>query len=75
MPEGKIIYWFEHVDMARAKAVVGRRACIMGDVPMSLLSTGTADQVREYCKNLIETAGNRGGFILSSAANLDDTRL
>ncbi len=75
VPEGKIIYWFEHVDMARAKAVVGRRACIMGDVPMSLLSTGTADQVREYCKNLIETAGNRGGFILSSAANLDDTRL
>jgi hypothetical protein len=75
IPEGKIIYWFEHVDMAKAKAILGRKACIMGDVPMSLLSTGTVDQVKEYCKRLIDTAGKDGGFIMSSAANLDDAKL
>ena len=47
----------------------------MGDVPMSLLSTGTVDQVKEYCKKLIDTAGKDGGFIMSSAANLDDAKL
>jgi uroporphyrinogen-III decarboxylase len=75
IPEGKVVYWFEHVDMAKAKAVVGRKACIMGDVPMSLLSTGTVAQVKEYCKKLIDTAGKDGGFIMSSAANLDDAKL
>jgi uroporphyrinogen-III decarboxylase len=74
VPAGKIIYWFEHVDMAKAKAILGRKVCIMGDVPMSLLSTGTVDQVKEYCKNLIDTAGKDGGFIMSSAANLDDVK-
>ncbi|MDM7995016.1 MAG: uroporphyrinogen decarboxylase family protein [Acidobacteriota bacterium] len=74
VPEGKILYWFEHVDMAKAKTVVGQRACIMGDVPMSLLSTGTVDQVKEYCRTLLDTAGRDGGFILSSAANLDDAK-
>jgi len=75
IPEGKIVYWFEHVDIAKAKAIVGQRACIMGDVPMSLLSTGTVDQVKEYCKRLIDTAGENGGFIMSSAANLDDAKV
>jgi hypothetical protein len=74
VPEGKIIYWFEHVDMAKAKSILGGKVCIMGDVPMSLLSTGTVVQVKEYCKRLIATAGKDGGFILSSAANLDDAK-
>jgi uroporphyrinogen-III decarboxylase len=74
VPEGKIIYWFEHVDMAKAKAILGKRVCLMGDVPMSLLSTGSVDQVKEYCKTLLDTAGKDGGFILSSAANMDDAR-
>ncbi len=74
VPEGKVVYWFEHVDMVKAKAILGRKVCIMGDVPMSLLATGTVDQVKEYCKKLIDTAGRDGGFIMSSAANLDDAK-
>jgi hypothetical protein len=74
VPEGKIIYWFEHVDMAKAKAILGERVCLMGDVPMSLLATGTVAQVKEYCQRLMHTAGKDGGFILSSAANLDDAK-
>jgi len=74
VPEGKVLYWFEHVDMARAKKIFGGKTCIMGDVPMSLLSTGTPDQIKAYCKKLIDTAGKDGGFIMSSAANLDDAK-
>ncbi len=74
VPEGRIVYWFEHVDMTRARQIVGRKACIMGDVPMSLLSTGTVDQIKGYCKKLIDAAGKDGGFIMSSAANLDDAK-
>jgi len=37
VPEGKIIYWFKHVDMAKAKEIIGHKTCIMGNVPMSIL--------------------------------------
>ena len=43
-------------------------------MPMSLLSTGTVDQVKGYCKKLIDTVAKDGGFIMSSAANLDDAK-
>jgi uroporphyrinogen-III decarboxylase len=47
----------------------------MGNVPMSLLATGTTDQVREYCRTLLDSAGRDGGFIMSSAAVLENARV
>jgi uroporphyrinogen-III decarboxylase len=61
--------------MPRAKKILGDRVCIMGNVPMSLLSTGTPDQVKEYCKKLLDSVGTDGGFIMSSAAVLDDAKV
>jgi len=75
VPEGKIIYWFENVDMAKAKKILGDRVCIMGNVPMSLLATGSADQVKDYCRTLLNAVGTDGGFIMSSAAVLDDAKV
>ena len=37
---------------------------------MDLLCTGTPDDVRSYCKELIDGAGVNGGFILSSGAGM-----
>ena len=74
VPEGKIIYWFENVGMVKAKAILGGKACIMGNVPMSLLATGTVAQVKEHCRKLVDAVGRNGGYIMSSAAVLDDAR-
>ena len=60
--------------MARAKEILGRTACIVGNVPLSLLNTGTVDEVREYCKNLIDVAGKDGGFILASGGVIDKAK-
>ena len=60
VPPRKIWYWFEHVDMVKAKEVLGGKVCIGGNVPLSLLTTGTPDQVKEYCKMLIDTVGKDG---------------
>jgi uroporphyrinogen-III decarboxylase len=38
----------------------------MGDVPPSLLSLGTQEEVIEYCEKLIDVVGKGGGFILST---------
>jgi uroporphyrinogen-III decarboxylase len=49
-------------------------SCIAGNVPLDLLCTGTPDDVKDYCKNLIDTAGKDGGFILSSGAGLQGSK-
>lgn len=37
----------------------------MGNVPTSLLVTGSPDEVKTYCKRLIQTAGKGGGYIMA----------
>ena len=71
LPEGSVIWYFDQTDMARAKEVLGNISCLMGNVPTSLLCTGTPDAVKKYCRRLIETAGRGGGFILAGGAMVD----
>jgi uroporphyrinogen-III decarboxylase len=75
VPPGKVCYWFERVDMANAKETLKGTACICGNVPLSLLATGTPDQVKDYCSKLIDTMGRDGGFIMGPAGSTDDSKL
>jgi uroporphyrinogen-III decarboxylase len=74
VPKGMTIWWFELTDMARVKETVGKVSCIAGNVPLSLLCTGTEVEVKDYCKKLIDTAGKDGGFILSSSAGMEGAK-
>jgi uroporphyrinogen-III decarboxylase len=71
LPKEAVTWWFDQTDMARAKKVLGDKACIIGNVPTSLLMTGTPQEVKEHCRNLIEICGPGGGYILSGGANID----
>jgi uroporphyrinogen-III decarboxylase len=71
LPRGKVIWYFDRTDMFRAKKILGDTACISGNVPASLLITGTAKEVKEYCRKLIEVCGEGGGFILTGGASID----
>ncbi|HSW39105.1 MAG TPA: uroporphyrinogen decarboxylase family protein, partial [Acidobacteriota bacterium] len=71
LPAGKVIWHFDRTDMFRAKKILGDNACIAGNVPASLLCTGTAGEVKEYCRRLIEFCGEGGGFILTGGASID----
>jgi uroporphyrinogen-III decarboxylase len=73
VPAGKCIYWFERTDMFRAKQVLGGRVCLQGNVPMSLLCTGTPEEVDAYCRRLIEEVGRDGGFILCAATGIPES--
>jgi uroporphyrinogen-III decarboxylase len=44
-------------------------------VPLSILATGTPDDVRQYCKHLMDTAGKEGGFIMDAATGLDNAKM
>ncbi|MCX7912736.1 MAG: hypothetical protein N2506_07260 [Dehalococcoidales bacterium] len=71
LPPRKVIWHFDQTDMFRAKKVLGDRACIAGNVPASLLRTGTPQAVKDYCRRLIEVCGEGGGFILTGGASID----
>src|SRR5208283_2134778 len=57
MPGASVIWYFESVDMSKAKEVVGVNQCIAGNIPSSVLCTGTPREVRERCRVLIEGCG------------------
>ena len=66
--KGDVLWYFDKTDMGMAKKAIGRNCCIMGNVPSSLLMTGTAAEVKEYSRKLIETCAPGGGYILSPGA-------
>jgi len=74
IPEGKAVYWFERTDIFKAKEVLGDTVCLRGNVPLSMLSAGTPDDVKEYCKKLIDVVGKGGGFIMDGSTVLDDAK-
>ncbi|MFC1920820.1 uroporphyrinogen decarboxylase family protein [Chloroflexota bacterium] len=72
IPAGKTVYWFEQTDVFKAKEVLGDRVCIRGNVPAPLLCTGTPQEVRDYCKKLIDIVGKGGGFIMDGGTGIPD---
>ncbi len=70
-PKSGVIWWFDQTDMAQAKKYLGNVACILGNVPTSVVKTGTVAQVKENCRKLIETCAPGGGYILAGGASLD----
>ncbi len=61
-------------DMADAKKTLGKNACLLGNVPSSLLNLGTPQDVRDYVKRLVEVAGKDGGLIVSNGAFFDEAK-
>ncbi len=74
IPAGKACYAFEATDMVKAKEILGDTVCIRGNVPLSILVGGTTEDVRAYCKRLIDTVGKGGGYIIDAATGLDDAK-
>jgi len=64
IPPGKAIYWFETVDIRKAKETLGDRVCFRGNVPGSMLYTGTPEQVKGYVRELIDVVGKGGGLMV-----------
>jgi len=74
IPKGKTMWMVDQTDMAKAKETLGKNACLIGNVPSSMLALSTSDEVKAYCKKLIDTVGKGGGFIMSNGAFFDEAK-
>ena len=55
--------------------ILGSKFCIQGNVPSSLIVTGTPADVKERCRKLIEDCGEGGGYILGPGCIPDKPKL
>jgi hypothetical protein len=72
LPRASCMWVFDRTDMAKAKAAVGDKLCIGGNVSSGLLLTGTAEEVKAYCKELIDVAGKGGGYLMCTGTAMDE---
>jgi len=65
---GSIIYHIDRGDPVEVHRVLGRKFCLCGGVPNTILAFSTADEVKAHCRKLIETVGGGGGYIMDASA-------
>ena len=74
LPKGKVIWAFDLTDMDKAKEILGDSACVGGNMPITLLNLGTPQDVKDYAKKLIDTAGKDGGYIMFNGAVIEEAK-
>jgi hypothetical protein len=73
-PKGKFAVRLDTTDIFKAKEILRDHCCIEGNVPSTLLQFGSAQEVKDYCKRLIDVVGKGGGFILSPRSTTDTAK-
>ncbi len=72
LPEGSIIYHCDRGDIFKIHEKLGHKFCISGGVPNYLLAYRTPDEVRAYCKKIIDGVARHGGYIMDASAIVQD---
>lgn len=72
LPPGSIVYHVDKGDIFKVHRVLGDRFAISGGLPNDLLALGTPEEVRAYCKRLIDEVARDGGYIMDAGAIIQD---
>jgi hypothetical protein len=68
LPDKSIVYHVDRGDIFRVHKEIGHKFCISGGIPNFLLSYGTPQEVRDYCKKVIDGVARDGGYIMDASA-------
>jgi hypothetical protein len=75
LPERSIVYHVDKGDIFEVAKMLGEKFCISGGIPNDLLAFGKPDDVREFCKKVIDGVARDGGYIMDASAIMqDDTK-
>jgi uroporphyrinogen-III decarboxylase len=72
LPPGKVVGKFDIMDRKLFKKEVADVMCFWGNVPSSMLCTGTPEQVKTDVKELIDLFKDTGGLIIDATNGLPD---
>jgi hypothetical protein len=68
LPDKAIVYHVDMGDIFEVHRKIGHKFCISGGIPNYLLATGTPEEVRDYCKKVIDGVAGDGGYIMDASA-------
>ncbi|HXK94588.1 MAG TPA: uroporphyrinogen decarboxylase family protein [bacterium] len=72
LPDQSIIFHVDRGDIFKANEILGHKFCLSGGIPNELLALGTPEEVREYCKKVIDGVAREGGYIMDAGAIMQD---
>lgn len=73
MPEKSLVCHFDQTDMKRVKEMLSDKFIIAGNVPASLMSVGTADELRAYTDGLVELFADTPAYIMAHGCYFENT--
>jgi uroporphyrinogen-III decarboxylase len=73
MPKYSAFWHFDRTDMRRVKEILSDKFTIAGNVPASLMSTGSTDDLRAYCDELVELYDGSPGYIMAFGCGFEMT--
>jgi hypothetical protein len=73
MPDKSLVCHFDKSDMRRVKDLLSSKFTIAGNVPASMMSTGSTDEVRAYCGDLVELFQDAPGYIMAFGCGFEMT--
>jgi uroporphyrinogen-III decarboxylase len=68
LPDQSIVYHVDQDDIFDVHRKIGDKFCLSGGVPNRMLSFGTQEEVREFCRRVIAGVAQDGGYIMDAGA-------
>ncbi len=68
LPDRSIVYHVDRADIVEVHKAIGHKFCLSGGIPNYLLTIGSPDDVRAYCKKVIDDVAGDGGYIMDASA-------
>jgi hypothetical protein len=68
LPDQSIVYHVDKGDIFETNKVLGHKFCLSGGIPNTVLSFHSSDEVRAYCKKVIDGVAQDGGYIMDASA-------
>lgn len=72
VPEHKVIYHFEKVDLKTAKKELGGISCLTGGFPTYTVRYGTPEEIDEKMKEFLDIMMPGGGYLFATGYALED---
>jgi uroporphyrinogen-III decarboxylase len=72
LPERSIVFHVDRSDIHQTRRWLKEKFCVSGGIRNDVLALGTPQQVRDCCKQVIDTLGRDGGYVMDASAIMQD---
>jgi hypothetical protein len=73
MPAKSLVCHFDKSDMKRVKDLLSKKFTIAGNVPASMMSNASTEEVRAYCDSLVDLYQDAPGYIMAFGCSFEMT--